>query len=141
MRVSLRGLADLTNVNSMLLPDFGPNLPGPTQYQGGITGLGQVTASCPSAEQLAGTQDCSDPCQASLPPCVPAGTTTGAAANALATAASLTACQAAGGIWNANGTCSPGPSVPLVAGISNQTLLLIGGGFLAFVLILMAAKR
>ena len=42
MRVSLRGLADLTNVNAMLLPPLGPNLRGSPTYSGGLTGLDQV---------------------------------------------------------------------------------------------------
>ena len=139
MRISLRGLADLTNVNSMLLPAFGPNLPAAPTYSGGISGLGLGQASCPSLEQLEGIQDCSDPCQASAAPCIATGTTTTAGATNLATATALAACSAAGGIWNSNGTCSA--STGAAAPISSSSMLWIGGGFLALILLVMVAKK
>jgi len=39
-----------------------------SRFAVGLQGLGDGT-TCPSAEQLAGTQDCTDPCQAPYPPC------------------------------------------------------------------------
>jgi len=134
MRVSLRGLADLTNVNSMFLPELSPNLPGPVSYEGGLSGLAQ--AVCPSAQQLAGVQDCTDPCQASQPPCVSPSTAAAINATTLAQANSLAACSAIGGTWTSAGTC-----IAPTGAMSTQTVFLIGGGFLALMLLLMAAKR
>lgn len=37
-------------------------------------GLGQAAATCPSAEQLAGITDCTDPCQYNQPQCTTAAT-------------------------------------------------------------------
>lgn len=101
----------------------------------GLAGLGQ---SCPSTEQLQGVQDCSDPCQASQPPCVSAGTTTTSAANALATAASLATCTAAGGVWQANGTCTAAPvaATTTIGGIPAEVVAIGGGLFLLLALML-----
>lgn len=160
MRISLRGLADLTNVNSMLLPQFAANLPGAPVYTGGISGLGQDYSACD-------TDPGSDACTAALnaaPSTIPVsggctdvngyamtcptGTTPGSVIPStyglspldptLLSASqfgSQATCIGAGYTWNGSACVASGMA------LSATTLLMIGGGLLAVVLLVMAAKK
>jgi hypothetical protein len=148
MRISLRGLADLTNVNSMLLPDFGPNLPGPVVYEGGLTGLGQATtgqAICPSAEQLdnPGVYDPNDPCQnptAALPlSSNPYLTSTAISSPLLPSTSTLSQGLTPAQIQQAAAAAAGGPQI--APGLSTQTMLIIGAVGIGVILLMMAAKR
>ena len=102
----------------------------------GITGLrGIGDATCPSDEQLAGIQDCTDPCQASSAPCItttPATTTT---AGTLSAAAFAVQCAAQGGQISASGNSCTTPGTSSIAGIS-PSLIAVGGGLLFLLLLL-----
>ena len=102
----------------------------------GITGLrGIGDATCPSDEQLAGIQDCTDPCQASSAPCItttPATTTT---AGTLSAAAFAVQCAAQGGQISASGNSCTTPGTSSIAGIS-PSLIAVGGGLLLLLLLL-----
>jgi hypothetical protein len=118
MKISLRGLADLTNVNSMLLPDFGPNLPGPVVYEGGLSGgighLGQSTPTYAPIDTSSYTT--------LLNNATPYGTLTTSDLSDLGLPPST-------GVTVTSST------------LSSQTMIYLGIGALAFILILMAAKR
>jgi hypothetical protein len=101
----------------------------------GITGLrGIGDASCPSDEQLAGIQDCTDPCQASSAPCITTSPTT-TTAGTLSAAAFAIQCAAQGGQISASGNSCTSPGTSSIAGIS-PSLIAVGGGLLLLLLLL-----
>lgn len=139
MRVGLRGLADLTNVNAMLLPELGPNLPGPTEYVGG---LGQATCydelgnptPCGNVPGSGGASSgsCFDAYGNSIP------CTSSTVVGPIAPGSTITAPQSG----YAAATTAPVAGGPQITpAISSTTLLWIGGGIFAVVLLMMAARR
>ena len=99
----------------------------------GIRGIGDT--SCPSDEQLAGIQDCSDPCQAPYPPCVSASAAPVTAGSDTSPAAFAAQCAAGGGTLNAAGSACTYPT-----SASSNSIWLIGGAAL-FVVLLLGMKR
>jgi hypothetical protein len=98
----------------------------------GLRGIGDAT--CPSDEQLAGIQDCTDPCQASSAPCItttPATTTTAGTLSA----AFAVQCAAQGGQISASGNSCTTSGTSSIAGIS-PSLIAVGGGLLLLLLLL-----
>ena len=164
MRISLRGLADLTNVNSMLLPAFGPNLPATPTYSGGISGLGQT----PDCDTDPGGELCDlELAQAGTTPVTaPAGTVTTVSTFDTTT---QSGCVASGGSWNSiTGCTTPATSSGItystttqatciapgdvwtgsacvqssaVGTLSTSSLLYWGIGIVAVVALLMAVKK
>lgn len=135
MRVGLRGLADLTNVNAMLLPEFGPNLPGPTQYVGGLSGrLGATAVVGPTTAAAMGTSSTSPSPTAVLGAQTLAAMGTSSTTSTPATSAAAS-CYAAGGTPTSTGGCTYG------ATFNTSTMLMIGGGALALILLLALAKK
>ena len=167
MRIGLRGLADLTNVNAMLLPEVGPNLPGPSQYSGGITGLGQalgpdtiVSMQSPSTtgtpvtfsttawamqspSTVATACKDADGYPMSCPTGTPAGSTVPASyglspLNPKVVSPSGFSTQAA---CIGAGYSWNGTACVASSAISGTTIALIGGGALLLILIMVAVKR
>ncbi len=161
MRISLRGLADLTNVNSMLLPQFAANLPASPSYSGGISGLGQDYSACDADPGSAACTAALNAAASTMPVsggCTdvngyaitcPGGTTPGSVVPATyglspldptnvsaSQFGSQATCTGAGYTWNGSACVASG-----IGGIGGTTLLLIGGGLLAVMVLLMAAKK
>jgi hypothetical protein len=128
----------------------------------GLSSL-SAAATCPSSEQLLGVSDCSDPCQASNPPCSNASTSaTGAyttistpsgdyqvlangqvvdpAGNVINTAASTVQGNLQSGVSYLTQLVSNSSS-SIIPGISNVALAAIGGGLLLIVLLTSSGGR
>lgn len=123
----------------------------------GLSGRGiHAAATCPSAEQLIGQQDCSDPCQASSAACNPGTSASGAYTtittpsgdyqvlangqvvdpngNVINTAASTTQGNMSSGIDYLTNLVSQGSTI--IPGVSN--LVLFGGVGVLFLILLMS---
>jgi len=140
MRVSLRGMADITNVNSMLLPELGPALPGPTQYEGGLAGLGQTNTSTYTSDQFTST---GVPVIAATTEWTPAEQASDiAAGDTLAATSAGNVCPP--GSPNCSVvSCAPFGTYNSTTGVCDYTTTLVIGGAALFglVLLMMAGRR